>query len=443
MRELENNDQDNFYVVAFRGSGKSTIVTTAYPIWAILGQQQKKFITIYCQTQTQAKLHLTNIRRELEDNVLLKNDLGPFKEQNEEWGATTLVFANHNARIVVASTEQSVRGMRHLENRPDLIICDDIEDLASTKTRESRNKTYQWLRGDVIPSGDKGTRLIIVGNLLHEDSLLMRIEEDVENKLANGKFARYPLLDDENVCIWPGKYRTDEDVEAEHLKIGNEISWQREYLLNIVPDDDKVIHRDWIQYYDVLPNGNPRSIRVGVDLAISQKMTADYTAMVTGLVYDLPGKENNPHIYILPNPDNERLTFPDTFERCVYLNSFYTKKWSRPMFAIESVAYQQALPQQLETRGIQVAAIRPTQDKRSRLALTSHLIKSGQVMFPIKGCEKLISQLVNFGVEKHDDLADAFSYTVLSVIDNPPQTVGLFWFSKDPDGSTRSGGEFF
>ena len=43
---LEKSDTENLYVVAFRGSGKSTMVTTAYPIWAILGNQQKKFCAI-------------------------------------------------------------------------------------------------------------------------------------------------------------------------------------------------------------------------------------------------------------------------------------------------------------------------------------------------------------------------------------------------------------
>lgn len=40
---LESSDTQNLYLVSFRGSAKSTLVTTAYPIWAILGIQQKKF----------------------------------------------------------------------------------------------------------------------------------------------------------------------------------------------------------------------------------------------------------------------------------------------------------------------------------------------------------------------------------------------------------------
>jgi len=67
-------------VVAFRGSAKTTIMTTSFPIWAITGKLEKKFILILSQTQQQARLHLTNIKRELESNELLKEDIGPFEE---------------------------------------------------------------------------------------------------------------------------------------------------------------------------------------------------------------------------------------------------------------------------------------------------------------------------------------------------------------------------
>jgi phage terminase large subunit-like protein len=56
------------------------------------------------------------------------------------------------------------------------------------------------------------------------------------------------------------------------------------------------------------------------------------------------------------------------------------------------------------------------QDKRARLALTTALIKSGVVRFPKKGAERLIQQLTGFGIEKHDDLADAFAILVLKTM---------------------------
>lgn len=430
---LERSSVENLYIVAFRGSGKSTVITTAYPIWAILGKQQKKFCVIFCQTRIQAKQHLMNIRRELEDNDVLKKDLGPFQEESDEWGSFSLVFKKHNARITVASTEQSIRGLRHNEHRPDLIICDDVEDVQSTKTREGRDKTYNWLRGEVIPAGDRNTRLIIVGNLLHEDSLLMRIKEEIDLHKANGVFKEYPLLDNNGDCLWPGKYESKEAIEEEKIKVGNEISWQREFLLKIIPSEAQVIHRDWIQYYDEIPLNQKDfqgysayvGIRIGVDLAISQSKAADYTAMVIGKIL---GEGKDSVIYILSEIINKKITFPETVHLCKSLYDAYSDERC-PTFFIEDVAYQKALPQQLINEGIRdVETVRPGNlDKRSRLALTAHQIQSGKILFPRKGAEELINQLVHFGVEKHDDLADAFSILASSIMEKPIIVPRITW----------------
>lgn len=426
FRLSERADINNLFIVAFRGSAKSTIFTTSYPVWAILGEQKKKFVLILCQTQAQAKQHMMNLRRELESNSLLKNDLGPFQEENNEWGSSSLVFSNHNARITAVSTEQSVRGLRHNQHRPDLIIGDDLEDLASTKTREGRNKTYQWLTGEVVPAGDRNTRLVIIGNLLHEDSLLMRLKEDTDKKRLNGIFKSYPLIVDGTI-IWPGKYPSMAEIEEEKSKAANEFAWQREYLLNIVPAEDQAIQREWIQYYDQIPKpellfGGYHShieVRVGIDPAISTSDAADYTAMVPAILFEI---SSGYRIYILPKIINKRMTFPETVDMCKTLYNSYKEDYDYPKLVIEDVAYQKALPQQLKYEGINgVLTIRPgIQDKRSRLVLTANMIKTGKILFPREGAERLIEQIVHFGVEKHDDLADAFSNVVHSLLEHPP-----------------------
>src|SRR5439155_412957 len=94
--------------------------------------------------------------------------LAPNFDISDEWGSNSIVISKFGARITIASTEQSIRGLRHGEHRPDLVICDDVEDLNSVKTREGREKTFQWLTGEVLPIGDQNTKLMIIGNLLHE-----------------------------------------------------------------------------------------------------------------------------------------------------------------------------------------------------------------------------------------------------------------------------------
>lgn len=443
----EEQDIRNLFIVAFRGSAKSTIFTTSYPVWAILGKQQKKFVLILCQTQAQAKQHMMNLKRELESNTLLKNDLGPFKEESGEWGASSLVFSRLNARITAISSEQSMRGLRHNQHRPDLIIGDDIEDLASTKTREGRNKTYQWLTGEVIPAGNRDTRLVIVGNLLHEDALMMRLKEGVEKNRISGVFKQYPLLQGETI-LWPGKYPTMKEIEEEKRKAANEFAWQREYLLNIVPDEEQALHREWFHFYDEVRDyhfffvdysqsvRSHKEVRIGVDPAISKEDAACYTAMVTGILYET--KESDPYseseyvLYILPNIVNKKMDFPETVETCKVLNENYkdVNIYCPPTFIVEDVGYQKALPQQLEANGLTVKSVRPgSQDKRSRIVLTAHHIKTGKVLFPRKGAERLIQQLVHFGVEKYDDLADAFAHLVLhSFIEKPEPK--RWWFSR-------------
>lgn len=407
-------------IVAFRGSAKSTLMTLSYVIWSILGIQQKKFVLILSQTQSQAKMHMANIKHELENNELLNADIGPFQEISDEWGSNSIVLSNFGARITIASTEQSIRGLRHGEHRPDLVICDDVEDLQSVKTREGRNKTFQWLTGEVLPIGDQQTKILIIGNLLHEDSLLMRLKDGIRKEKLEGRFVAYPLLDVNNAIAWPAKFPTMADIKKLKATIGTDAAWHREYLLRIISDADRVVHPEWIHFYDYLPQEKGDDFEftgTGIDLAISEKASADCTAMVSAKVF---GHNEDLRIFILPNPINKRMSFPETVEMATTLATTLKSK-----LFIEDVGYQRSFIQHLDTvKNIAAEGVKTGgQDKRARLALVTHLIQQGKVLFPRQGTEELIQQLIGFGIEKHDDLADAFALLLLKIIeeDNIPQ----------------------
>ncbi len=172
-------------IEAFRNSAKTTIMGMSYPIWAILGKQQRKFVVILAQTQAQARQYLANIKSELESNKLLRKDLGPFEEPDDEWRSVSIVLPRYGARITIASIDQSIRGLRHGPHRPDLIICDDLGELTSVRIREPRSRLFDWLMGDIIPLGDVRTRVIVIGTRLHEESLIMRLRKLIgEGKLS-------------------------------------------------------------------------------------------------------------------------------------------------------------------------------------------------------------------------------------------------------------------
>jgi hypothetical protein len=112
-------------ILAFRGSGKSTLISLAYVLWAIMGVQQMKFVLLVGMTQEQARQMLRNIRSEIESNPVLAADLGPFREEEDELRNSSIVLSNFGAKIMAVSVGQSVRGLRHGPYRPQLIICDD------------------------------------------------------------------------------------------------------------------------------------------------------------------------------------------------------------------------------------------------------------------------------------------------------------------------------
>ena len=127
-------------VMAFRGSGKSTILNLSNTLWSILGIRQKKFVLIISKTRLQSQAHFDNIKSELEENDLLKQDLGPFKTSSTEWGALSIELPLYNAKIACIGSLQNIRGLKYKSRRPDLIICDDMEDITSVQDRYDRDR---------------------------------------------------------------------------------------------------------------------------------------------------------------------------------------------------------------------------------------------------------------------------------------------------------------
>lgn len=439
QEEMFNITQDETInmavIVAFRGSAKSTIMTMSYPLWAVLGKLQKKCVVIISQTQQQAKTHFQNFKMELEGNNFLRADLGPFQDESKEWGSFSLYIPRFEAKIVAASTEQSIRGIRNGPYRPDLIILDDVEDINSVKTRDNREKIHNWFRGEILPLGDKRTKIVVVGNLLHEDSLLMRLKSDIINNPNIGTYREYPLKTDDGTIMWPGKYPTEQDIEIERQKIGDEKAWQREYMLKIIADEDQIVKREWIQYYDEIPSGkeNYKYTAIAVDLAISQKATADFTSIIIAHIF---GQMDTLKVFILPFPINERLEHPETVEKIKQLSRTCALGDSRAKIFIEQVGYQESIIQQLSkesylAEGFKVAG----QDKRARLNAVTPYIMQGKVLFPKNSANELIQQLLGFGAEKHDDLVDAFTMLMHMVAKNdrgPIKLLPLSILASDP-----------
>ena len=418
----ENNKIKLAVIAAFRGSAKSTLMTTVYAIWSMLGKQKKKFVLILGSTDQKNRQYMQNIKLELESNELLKKDLGPFEEEKTQWGAQALVLPKLGAKIAVSSTEQSIRGLRYGAYRPDLIIIDDAEDLNSVRSVEVSEKIYNWFVSEVIPAGDKDTRIIVLGTMLTEGSLMARLKESILKGERDGVYYEFPFLDEKGEALWKEKFPDAESVEAERKKIGDEVAFSTEMLLDPIIKEDRVIYPEWIKYYDSIPK-DVRYVAIGIDPAIQEHERADFTAMVSGVVVS---DNSDLYIYILPNPVNERLTALETADRAEMLSRTTGGNALAQLF-VEDVGYQKALVEILQSRILPVEEVKLFgKDKRARLVAISHLFQQGRILFPRQGCEILIEQLLRFGVRKdHDDLVDATTALIRKVVEKDVKKSGF------------------
>ncbi len=410
---LNSYDEKNLLIIGFRGSAKSTFGSLALPLWASLEYPDLyPFIIPVADTALQSAVNIANIKYELDYNRLIKQDYGNIQgefvedwslESDEEWQAKNMLLSN-GVRILARSRGQKVRGLRHRQHRPKLVVVDDPEDLEWVRTKENRDKTMRWMQGEVIPAIDNGIgRLIVIGNLLHTDAMIPRLQ-----KLGIFKVLKFALIEND-IVRWPGKYPDQQAIDTQRIKAGP-IAWQREYLLKIVPDEGQEITEADIHYYDTEPKSGDVSMNAtGVDLAISQKTTADYTGMVTA---SLAIEDAKPKIYVHKYPLNMRIGFHDTIQQAQALHNMQP---GLHQFYVEDVAYQRAAIQEMERNMLPVVPMNPINDKRARLKVAANYIKNGTVVFPRTGCEDLLIQLLGFGIEEHDDLVDALVYLILGL----------------------------
>jgi hypothetical protein len=71
---LQDEKIRHLVVTAFRGSAKSTICSLIYPLWSVVGERQKKYVLLVCQTQQLASQMLANIKAEIDCPCLMTKD---------------------------------------------------------------------------------------------------------------------------------------------------------------------------------------------------------------------------------------------------------------------------------------------------------------------------------------------------------------------------------
>src|SRR5262249_9198449 len=142
LADLHTRRRTRWAWIAPRGSAKSTWVSLAYPLWAAL-QGYERYILLLSDSQTQARLLLEAIKRELEDNPDLAAAYPAGAGPGRPWGQDRIRLA-HGVVLEALGSGAKIRGRRNRAERPSLIIVDDPENDHHVTSALQRQRSWNW-----------------------------------------------------------------------------------------------------------------------------------------------------------------------------------------------------------------------------------------------------------------------------------------------------------
>ena len=227
-----------------RGHAKSTNFTFKDDLHAIL-YGYKHYIIILSDSSEQAEGFLEDIKTELEENANIIMDFGSLKG-DKAW-RSGVILTSTNIKVEAIGSGKKVRGRRHRNWRPDLIVLDDIENDENVNTPEQRRKLKSWFEKAVSKAGDTYTDIMYIGTILHYDSLLNNV---LQNPRYKAKKYRAVISEAVNTKLWDeweSIYTNlfDEDHEAHARKFYEE--HEADMLLGT-----EVLWEEKLSYYDLM-----------------------------------------------------------------------------------------------------------------------------------------------------------------------------------------------
>lgn len=177
------------------------------------------------------------------------------------------------------------------------------------------------------------------------------------------------------------------------------IAWRREYGAEWVSAAGARIRADWVVEAEPPPREQFARVVLGVDLAVSLRDTADWTALA------VLGREPSGRVWVL-----EAQRFRAPFSEVLRAIDSVASAWRVDTIAVEDVAYQRVAVQELcRITTHAVRPIRPDRDKTARFAPLEARYEQGLVRHSRSLPSWARDEILAFPVGAHDDLVDALS----------------------------------
>ena len=427
-------------VAAPRGHAKSTNLTFKGTMHSTL-YGYKHYPIIISDSSEQAEGFLDNIRVEFEENTAILEDFGPLA--GSVWRSNVLVTKT-NIKIEAIGSGKKIRGRKHRNWRPDLIILDDVENDENVRTPEQRSKLKNWFDKAVSKSGDDYTDIVYIGTLLHYDSLLAKtLTNPAYRSIKYKAVIQFSPADDlwqQWESIFTDLDNDDREADAlaffqahkEAMLEGTQVLWEEKlsyYDLMVmrvsegeasfnseeqnepINPDDCLFMEEWFDYYNEaeVNFGDPAFDFFGfIDPSLGKTKRSDFSAIVT-----LAKHKGSGYMYVV-DADIER-RHPDR----IIADVLAKERWLRASFGhgyrklgAETNQFQWFLKEELAKASakaglyLPIEEVQQTSDKVMRVQTLQPDVKNKYIKFNRRH-KRLLEQLTQFPMGAHDDGPDA------------------------------------
>ncbi len=427
-------------VAAPRGHAKSTNLTFKGTMHSTL-YGYKHYPIIISDSSEQAEGFLDNIRVEFEENTAILEDFGSLA--GSVWRSNVLVTKT-NIKIEAIGSGKKIRGRKHRNWRPDLIILDDVENDENVRTPEQRKKLKDWFDKAVSKSGDDYTDIVYIGTLLHYDSLLAKtLTNPAYRSIKYKAVIQFSQADDlwqQWESIFTDLSTDDRESEAlaffqahkEAMLEGTQVLWEEKlsyYDLMVmrvsegeasfnseeqnepINPDDCLFMEEWFDYYNEaeVNFGDPAFDFFGfIDPSLGKTKRSDFSAIVT-----LAKHKGSGYMYVV-DADIER-RHPDR----IIADVLAKERWLRASFGhgyrklgAETNQFQWFLKEELAKASakaglyLPIEEVQQTSDKVMRIQTLQPDVKNKYIKFNRRH-KRLLEQLTQFPMGAHDDGPDA------------------------------------